>query len=289
MYKFEIICDSSSDLPENLKNKYDIITVPFYISFDSNNYYKENMDISVTEFYEKLKSINNLPKTSTPSVYDYENIFRKYLEADKDILCICLTSKFSGSYQSALTAANILKDEYKDKKIFILDSFQATAGEGLIVLEAAKMRESGLCIEEVYKNTDTLKKSSFLVCTVDSLEYLQKGGRIGKVSSITGNLLNIKPIISLEEGELLPYTKVRGRKKALNELVNIIINFTKNDTDNFEYAVLKADCYEDSEYIKALLIQNNINVTLPVFDVGSTITAHIGPSAIGICCVKKFK
>lgn len=290
MSEFKILSDSSCDLPDKLKQHYNIDIVPFYVSFDSKNYLKENIDITVDEFYLKLKAFNDVPKTSLPGIQDYINAFKPYLDNGQDILCICLTSKFSGSYQSALNASNILKEDYSDRKIIIIDSMQVTAGQGLLVIEAADVKNKGFDIEKTASYLNDIKLSSKIVFTADSLSYLQKGGRIGKVASIAGTLLNIKPIIHVSDGELIPVSKVRGRKKALFEIINYVSENIGKDSDKYKIAVLGADCNEDTEYIKDTLEQNfGINVELPIFDVGVTIGSHIGPSATGIAFLKSYK
>lgn len=288
MPNYKILSDSSCDLPEKLKEEYDIELIPYYVSFDGHNYYKENIDITVNEFYNKLKKNNLSPKTSLPSINDYAEVFKKYLEIGQDILCFCLTSKFSGSYQSAVNASHILKEEYPDRKILIIDSMQATAGQGIVVLEALSMQKAGYTIEQTAEKINELKKTAKIIFTVDSLSYLQKGGRIGKVSAIAGSLLNIKPIIYLKDGELIPYSKIRGRKKALNEVINIAINNTKSDINSYRFCILHAACIEDAEFLKETLYNEyGINIDIPLFDVGVTIGSHIGPTATGIVFIKK--
>lgn len=288
MNKFKILADSSCDLPENIKSKYNIELIPFHVSFDYEKYYKENIDISVNEFYKKIKTNDNLPKTSLPSIQEYADAFKKHLNDGFDILCICITSKFSGSYQSAINAANILNEEYPERKIIIIDSMQVTAGQGLLVIEAAKMHNDGFKIEEVAEKINQIKLSSKIIFTVDSLNYLQKGGRIGKVSAIAGSLLSIKPIIFMKDGELIPNSKVRGRKKALSEVINIVYNDVKNNIDNYNYTILHADCIEDALILQSKLKDKGIEPNKNLFNVGITIGSHIGPTAIGIAYIKKY-
>lgn len=289
---YQILSDSSCDIPDELLKKYNIETIPFYISFDQNNYYKERVELKADEFYKTLRTENVFPKTSLPSVQDYIDKFTPYLNQDLNIICFCLTSNFSGSYQSAINAKNILSEEYPDLRIEIINSHHATGGQGLIVLEAARMKEAGFSMDMLIEKIKILRTKCKIVFTVDSLEYLQKGGRIGKVSSLIGNIFNIKPLIVLRNDELLPVSKVRGRKKAIKELFNMMQqemdeNLNYND---YNFLLLNADCMDDALYVKNTLKDEfNINVTYPIADVGVTIGSHTGPTALGICFIRKFE
>ena len=215
MSDFVILSDSSCDLPDSVVNEYNIELIPFYVSFDQNTYYKERVELTIRDFYNTLRKKNVFPKTSLPSVNDYMKIFTSYIRENKGIICFCLTSKFSGSYQAAVNAKNILLEEYPDAKIEVINSIQATAGQGLIVLQAAKMQKAGYSMEDTVRKIEILKETARITFFVDTLEYLEKGGRIGKVSALIGGVLNFKPLIVVKEGELIPYGKIRGRKKAL--------------------------------------------------------------------------
>lgn len=292
MQTYKILSDSSCDIPIELLKEYDIELIPFYISFDQTNYYKENIELTPTEFYKVLRTENVFPKTSLPSVQDYIDKFTIYLNQGLDIICFCLASRLSGSYQSAVNARNILLEEYPNQRIEIVNSRQATGGQGLIVLEAARMKKADFSIEDVIEKVKVIKYNCKIVFTVDSLEYLQKGGRIGKVASLLGNIFNIKPLIVLRNNELTPVGKVRGRKKAIKELYNIMINEMGNDTHfkNYNFLLLSADCLDDAIFVKDTLKHEfNIDVVYPIADVGVTIGTHTGPTALGICFIKKFE
>ncbi|WP_317366951.1 DegV family protein [uncultured Tyzzerella sp.] len=289
MQNFIILSDSSCDLPENLKNEYNIDIVPFYVSFDKENYLRENIDININDFYEKITKEKIIPKTSLPSMEDYCNHFRKHLDNGLDILCFTLTSDFSGSYQSAVNAANIMLEDYPDRKILVIDSRKATVAQGLLVVEAAKMQRAGFSLEETYEKMEILKNEGIIIFTIDTLEYLQKGGRIGKASALAGNLLNIKPILLLDEGVLQPHSKVRGRKKSLSEILKIFNEYIKEDINNYQIAIAHAYCEDEAIELEKLLKEKyDISLSYPIFDIGITIGAHTGATAIGIGFIKKF-
>ena len=289
MSNFIILSDSSCDLPENLRQQFNIDVVPFYISFDKENYLKENIDIKIYDFYEKIVSEKIIPKTSLPSMEDYCEYFKKHLDNGLDILCFTICSELSGSYQSAVNAANIMLEDYPERKILVIDSRKATVAQGLLVIEASKMQKAGFSIEETFEKMEQLKHEGIIVFTIDTLEYLQKGGRIGKASALAGSLLNIKPILLLDNGILEPHSKVRGRKKSLSEILKIFNEYIKDDINKYEIAIAHAHCKDEAiELEKNLNEEYNIKLSYPIFDIGVTVGAHTGATAIGVGFVKKF-
>lgn len=291
MKNFQIFSDSSCDLSIELATTYDVRVIPYYVTFDKENYFKEHEEISNEEFYERLAG-NVFPKTSLPSVQDYMNAFQEAIEAGQDVLCFCLTSKFSGSYQSAVNAKSMLEEDYPDAKIVIIDSIQATAGQGLIVIQAARMKKEGYSLDEVAAKMEELKNTARIMFTVDSLEHLQKGGRIGKVTSLAGTMLNLKPMIVMKETELMPYSNVRGRKKALEKTVAMVEEYfeeTNENYDDYDFCMANATTMEET-----LMVQEKVEeligrkLDFPVFQIGVTIGTYAGPGAVGICFVKKF-
>lgn len=292
MHNFQIFCDSSCDTPEELLAKNGISIIPFYVSFDMENYYKEIVEMPIKDFYDKLTSEKVFPKTSLPSVQDYIEHFKTALDVGKDILCICLTANFSGSYQSAVTAKDILEEEYPDSKIIIVNSIQATSCEGLTVLQAAYMQQAGYTLEQTIERLEEIKPTSRIMFTVGTLEYLQKGGRIGKVSSLAGTILNLKPLIQLKDGELIPYGTIRGRNKSLDKVLEMVqehFTATGESYDDYDFCVTTGTSMAEAEKFKKdleLLIGRTI--TYPLFTIGVTIGTNTGPDAIGCCFIKNF-
>ena len=285
MTDFQIISDSSCDLPKEILKKYNIDLVPYLVTFDGVNYYKDGVDITLDEFYNQLLQKGVFPKTSLPSIQAYSDKFRVYLEKGMDILCVCLTSKFSGSYQSAVNAANILMEDFPDRKIRVIDSCLVTYIQGLLVCDIAEYKNEGRTIDEICDIVDTYKNDGGIFVTVDSLSHLQNGGRIGKASALAGNLLNIKPIISFEDGELHAYSKVRGRKKALHEVVDIAYEKLSGKFDDYRILVLHNCCEEDGEEISAYMAERGMP-SMGINLVGITISVHIGPSAAAVVFLK---
>lgn len=291
MKNFQIFSDSACDLPTELVEKYQIKVIPFYITFDKENYFKEHEEITNEEFYQKLAE-RVFPKTSLPSVQDYMNVFQEAIEQGNDVLCFCLTAKFSGSYQSAVNAKNILEEDYPDAKIVVVDSIQATGAQGLTVLQAAYMKEAGYELDKVAERIEEIKETSRIMFTVDSLECLQKGGRIGKVTSLAGTMLNLKPMIVLKEAELMPYSNIRGRKKSLDKIIAMVEEyFTENNEryEDYDFCLANATTMEETLAVQAKLEELiGKKVAYPVSQIGVTIGTYAGPGAVGVCFIKKY-
>lgn len=294
MAKFKVITDSSCDLPMELCNLHQIHIVPFYSTFDQMNYKKEHLEITPEEFYKELKESKKFPKTSLPSVADYMDAFLPYVKAKIPVLCITISSVFSGSYQSAVNAREIILDSHEDAVIEIVNSRQACVGQGLVVLQAAYMAEAGYSIMHAKDRIKALRESAYIYFTVGTLEYLQRGGRIGKVSSLVGSLFQIKPLITMEQGELHPKGTARGRKKSLQRIFDLTKEFFDADESRkFEdYDFVIASCV-DSEKEAAELrkkVEALIGRSLPYdpFCVGITIGTYTGPDPVGIAFIKKY-
>lgn len=292
MSDYKIFCDSSCDTPGELLEQYDIELVPFYVSFDQELYQKEIVELSIPDFYKQLTAKKVFPKTSLPSVQDYISHFTGALQQRRDILCICLTSVFSGSYQSAVTARSILLEEYPQARIEIVDSIQATACEGLTLLQAACMREAGFSLADTVKRLEEIKTTSRILFTVGTLEYLQKGGRIGKAASLAGSMLNLKPLLVLKEGELHPAGTIRGRSKSLSRILSMVEeHFAEHNLryEDYEFTVATGTCFEEAGQVKASLEEMiSRKIHYPLFTVGVTIGTNTGPDAIGICFIRKY-
>ena len=200
---FHIISDGSCDLPQELAEEKNITVVPFYVSFDDEHYYKENVEIGIRDFYQQMVDKKGVyPKSSMPSTQDYIDVFMPYAEQGMPVICICITTKFSGSMQSAVNARNAVLEEYPEARITVIDSCVNTVLQGLFVLEAAALRDSGMGCEEAAARLEEIKGSGRIFFTVGDMEYLKHGGRIGKVASVAGSVLGIRPVITLREGEI---------------------------------------------------------------------------------------
>lgn len=290
MRPYQIISDSSCDISPEYIDKMNIGIVPFWVSFHGEVYEKEVFELTPTLFYDTLNKTSVFPKTSQPTIQDYMDVFEPYLKEAKDILCICLSSKFSGSYQSAINAKNMLLETYSDAKIEVIDSRNVSASQGLLVWEAIKMRDDGYTLDQVVEKIEILKETTKINFTVDSLEYLQKGGRIGKVAALAGTILNIKPIIVVRDGELFPESRVRGHKKALHTISTMTRNEIGDKKEQYRLVFLYAQ-QARKELTQELADQFKSEgyeiMNPPLVQIGATIGTHAGPTAIGIGYIKK--
>lgn len=279
---FEIISDSSCDLELNVVRDMNITIVPFYFSFDGETYYKENVDYSRIDFFNRLLNEDLHPKTSLPSVQDYCDAFENKLKQGKDIICLCISGKFSGSFQSAYNAKINLADLYPDRRIEVVDTQAATGAQGEIVKFFARLRDENKSIDDALRAFQNVNLTYKVFFMVDSLDYLAKGGRIGKAGLLLGTLLDVKPILNHSDGELFPVAKVRKKKKALDTIVNQAYEYSQL-FDNYTLSLLCCLDNEDSKYLYNLCQKKfGKNVPINFSHIGTTIGVHTGPTALGV-------
>lgn len=293
---YQIISDSSCDLPiETVKEK-NIHVVPFYISFDEENYFKENEEIAVHEFYQKMVDNPDVfPKTSLPSIEDYVDAFLPYAKEGTDIICICITTKFSGSYNSAMTAKDIILEDYPDANIAVIDATVNTVLQGILVLEVVKMRDAGYSFGDTIDNINRIKKTGRIIFTVGNMDYLIHGGRVGKVMKVAINTLKIRPMIILKEGEIFPFGIARSRKKSLQKVIDKTKSHFEEigeSPDDYEIVIGYGYDYDEAvefreEMLKSLKTYSNKD-TMDIFQIGAMIGVHTGPYPLGIGLIKKY-
>lgn len=293
---YQIITDSSCDLSVELVKEKKLQVVPFYVSFDETNYLKENEEIKVHEFYQKM--IDNpgiFPKTSLPSVEDYMEAFTPYVEKGMDIICICITTKFSGSYNSASTAKDILLEDHPDIRITVIDATVNTVLQGILVLEAVRMQENGKDYDEVVEEIEKIKGTGRIIFTVGNMDYLIHGGRVGKVMKVAVNALKIRPMIILKEGEIFPFGIARSRKKSIQKVIEKMkahFEEIKESPDDYEIVIGYGYDYEEAvEFRKELLesLKTYSNKTeIDIFQIGAMIGVHTGPYPLGVGLIRKY-
>lgn len=289
---YVIVSDSSCDLPDELIKENNIKVVPFYVSLDGNDYLKERVNLQVRDFYEKMVNESNLnPKTTLPSVADYEDVFEEQIKAGNSIICVCITSKFSGSYNSASVAKENCLEKYPNAKITVIDSMVNTGVQGLLVLEIARMKRDGKTYDEAIKLANAMRKTGRIFFTVGNLEYLRKGGRIGKLVGIVGATLKIKPIIVLRDGEIFSAGISFTRKKSFLKATDAALNYFKENKENpddyqfitgYGYDIEEGKLY--NEKLKEILKREDVLL----IQIGATIGVHTGPYPLGVGFIKKY-
>lgn len=293
---FQIISDGSCDLGAVRAAQHHVRVVPFSVTFDGETYRKEIEELEVRDFYQQMiDHPDQFPKTSLPSVQEYVDVFTEYAREGIDVLCICITTKFSGSYNSACNAADLVREEYPDAVIRVFDSQVNTVLQGIFTLEAARMRDAGMSLEDTLKRMQQMIPSARILFTVGNYEYLVHGGRIGKLLGAMVGGLGIRPLIELKEGEIFPAGIARGRKRSVAKVVTAVQNhFRKTGENPDDYQLCIGYGYDRAEaevFRKDLLtalepISGIRDVEL--FQIGATIGAHTGPYPLGVGLLRKY-
>ena len=273
-----LLVDSASDI---LKDNTDNNAVePLSVNIN-NHVYLDGVDLGRDEFYDMLTKVEEFPKTSQPAPQSFVEEFEKVKEAGDEMICILLSSGISGTYQSAVLAKSIV--EYD--KIYIVDSLTAVYGEKLLVLEAQRGIEAGLSAQEIVERLESLKKRVQIFLSVDTLEYLYKGGRLDKTSAIIGGIAKVKPIIELNrEGKINVVSKAIGMVRAMNTIVDLIKD-KQVDTDYPLYTIYTSG-NKNIEKLENKLNSNDIDYLQRV-QLGPVIGTHVGPEAFGVVFVTK--
>lgn len=293
---FHIVSDGSCDLSVELAKEKNITVVPFYVSFDDEHYLKENAEIGVRDFYQQMVDKKGVyPKSSMPSSQDYVEAFMPYVERKQPIICICITTKFSGSMQSAVNARASILEDYPGAEITVIDSSVNTVLQGLYVLEAAAMRDSGMDYGQTVARLEEIKGTGRIFFTVGDMEYLQHGGRIGKVAAVAGGVLGIRPIITLKQGEIFPSGIGRGRKHTTQKALALLSDYLEKsglDAGCFSIAVGFGYDKEEGAVFRdqslAVLREKGYDIAeIPLRQIGATISVHTGPYPLGFGVIEK--
>lgn len=275
----KILVDSSADYSlEEIREK-GLEFIPIYVNIDEKEY-KDGVDLQRDEFYELLQNSDTFPSTSQPSPQEFIDIFQRIKDDGDELICIVLSSKFSGTYQTACMAKDIV--EYD--KIHIIDSEAVTHATRILVDYGIQLIQENFSVEDVVKKIETLKSQIKVYAVVDTLDYLYKGGRIGKAAAILGGAAKIKPIISLHEGEVVVAAKSLGKKKAMNSVLHLMNNQTVDE--DFPIYSLYTYGLENTQLFEEELKEAGYQVTNRL-QVGTAIGTHVGPNAYGVIFVEK--
>ena len=283
MREYQIITDTNSDLPKDYVTSKNLIQVPQYTLLDGVTY-EGAEGIDAADFYERMAA-GSEPQSQAINPAVCEDKFREVLDAGKDILYISFSSALSSSYNIAVMTANELKDEYPDAKIVIVDTLSASLGEGILVMRAIDLKESGKTIDEVASIIENDKLHEVTLFTVDTLKYLQRGGRISKTAAVMGTVINIKPLMNVNNaGNLAASGKEKGRRKAISALLNIMeTKMTDEYKDmNVRVGIAHGNCMDEVERVKAAITERFGITEFVVNDVNPSIGVHSGPGTICI-------
>ncbi|MDO5155258.1 MAG: DegV family protein [Eubacteriales bacterium] len=293
---YQIISDGSCDLDPKIVKEKRLEVVPFYVSFDGQNYQKEIEEVEIRSFYQKMVDNEGVfPKTSLPSIDDYVNVFTTYAKQAVDMICICISTKFSGSYNSASTAKDIVIEDYPDARITVIDATVNTVLQGIMVLEAVRMQEDGLEYDEVIEHLERIKETGRIIFTVGSMDYLIQGGRVGKVLKVAVNALKIRPMIVLKEGEIFPFGVARSRQKSMQKIVDKVKSHFEDigeHADDYRIVIGYGFDYEEAVGFRTRLLESMASYSdvkdIDLFQIGATIGVHTGPYPLGVALIRKY-
>lgn len=283
MRDFIIVTDSTVDLPESMLEEQGIPVLQLNYVLDGKTY-EDRKGLSGKEFFDKLRE-GSMPTTSQVNPEQAKEFFELFVKEGKDILCIGFSSGLSGTYNSERIAAEELSEEYPDAKIIVIDSLCASMGQGLLLMKALKKQREGMTLEEL---AQWLEENKLHIChnvTVDDLNHLYRGGRISKTTAVLGTLVQIKPIIHMnDEGKLIVIGKERGRKKALNTIVDMM-GKQMEGYENDLVMVTHGDCLEDAEYVKSQIQKKYGIQDVVINGIGTVIGTHTGPGVVAVFCM----
>ncbi|HEY8677897.1 MAG TPA: DegV family protein [Candidatus Dormibacteraeota bacterium] len=268
-----IVTDSTADLSKAQQQAAGITVVPLNVHF-GDEVFRDRVDLDGDAFFRKLTASTQLPRTSQPSVGVFEEVFRGIRDKGDDIVAVLLSGKVSGTYNSALMAAQSVGAEH----IEVIDSLSASMALGFLALEAAKVAAAGADQRSVTAHVRDLIPRARILCAIDTLTYLERGGRIGKARALVGSLLNFKPLITLRDGEVVPLGRARGRPQMLDRLVELL----KRDGRVTRLAVLHGAAPADAEHLRMRIAPDYPGVDIIVSEIGPVLGTHTGPGVIGI-------
>jgi len=278
----KIITDSTADLPKESALKFDIEIVPLTIHLGDKSW-KDYYDVEPNEFYELLKKSLAFPTTSQPTPQDFVNAYTPFVEKKEPILSLHLSSRLSGTYQSALLA----KSQFPDATIEVVDSLQASFALSMIILICAEKAKKGISLDDVASFARQVGTQIETYFSVDSLDYLHRGGRIGKAQAFLGTLMKIKPLLKVVDGEVQPVEKIRTRDRLLNRFVEMVEQAAQENS-----RLLLTVAESDNGEVMSALLERLVKIpgVTMIFrgKIGGVITSHTGPGALGIAFVKDF-
>ena len=279
---FQIMTDTSANLPAELAAEKDVTVIPFpYFVNGARHTCLDTEGFDGKTFYGAMREGAEVT-TSQINPQNYIDAMRPILQQGKDILFVGMSSGISGAYHSAELAAEELQPEFPERKIRLVDTIGASLGEGLLVLRAVRDKLAGLSLDAIYEKLMDLRHRLCNIFTVDDLKYLRKGGRLSNLSFIVGTILQIKPLLKgNEEGRIVAFAKLRGRKKALEELAKRYDEYVVNAEEQ-TIGIAHADCPEDAAYLIELLRRNHPPKEILTVGYEPVTGSHVGPGTLAL-------
>jgi DegV family protein with EDD domain len=268
-----VVTDSTADIPKSLLASSGVIVVPLNVHF-GDEVLRDGIDIDSDQFFKRLAQSTKLPTTSQPSAGAFEEAYRPLLARGHEIISIHLSARLSGTVSSAVTAANAVDPS----RITVVDSQAISMAMGFVVLIAAQMAHQGHLRETILAALDGLLPCARLVCALDTLTYVQRGGRIGKAQALLGSILNVKPLITLQDGEVAPLGRARSRRHAIDRMIETL----RRTGPPRRLAVLHGAALHDGEVLQARVAALFPLLQVPIAQIGPVIGTHTGPGVLGL-------
>ncbi|QOR66262.1 DegV family protein [Cytobacillus suaedae] len=279
--KTAIVTDSTAYIPKELREKYNIHMIPLSVNFGVESY-REEVDITADEFFEEIKAKSELPTTSQPPVGEFVELFEKLGQDHDAVISIHLSSGISGTYQGAVSAGEMVEDV----KVFTFDSEISCMVQGFYALEGAELAQEGKTAEEIMARLEEMKTTMKAYFMVDDLTNLQRGGRLSGAQAFVGSLLQVKPILHFQDKVIVPFEKIRTRKKALKRLFELFDEVASSN-EPMRAVLIHANRPEEAEELKVELGQKYPNVEFLISYFGPVIGTHLGEGAIGLGWYKR--
>ena len=281
MTQYQIITDSACDLPGSMLQELNVITTALTVNFRGENRRDSVADAEVKELYDAMRG-GEVATTSAANPEDWATVMEPVLAEGKDVLTLAFSSGLSTTYQSAVIAATDLAEKYPERKIRVVDTCAAALGQGLLVWHTCKMRSAGLDLDQLAQWVEDNKNHVCHWFTVDDLVYLKRGGRVSAATAVLGAMLNIKPVLHVDnEGHLISMVKARGRKAALKTLVSKMGELGEG-WDNSTVFICHADCIDDATALAETVKANYGVKEVFIGNLGAVIGSHAGPGTLAL-------
>lgn len=277
-----IIIDSCSDLPKGYVKENNVPIMPMTYNFKGKDWTDDfGESLSYKEFYREVRA-GEMSSTSQINVYRYSEEFKKHVKDGKSIICICFSSALSGSYNNAMMAKEMVLEEFTEADITVIDSRCASMGEGLLDYYAIEMLKAGHTKEEIVSWVEENKLKLNHWFTVDDLNHLKRGGRVSSTAAVIGTLLEIKPVLHVDdEGRLMPVTKVKGRKKSIKMLAQMLDERIVNPEEQVIF-ISHGDCEEEAENLKNMILERHKVKDVMINPIGPVVGSHSGPGTMAL-------
>lgn len=277
---YKIITDSACDLPVSMLEQLDVTTASLVVNFRGETRNDSVADGEVKQLYDAMRG-GEVATTSAINPDGWARVMEPVLQGGKDILVLAFSSGLSTTYQSAVIAATDLKEQYPDRKIFVVDTGCAALGQGLLVWHVCKMRDTGMTLEQLRDWAEENKFHTAHWFTVDDLVYLKRGGRVSAATAVLGAMLNIKPVLHVDdEGHLISMIKARGRKAAIDALAKKFDETSQGYEQDMVF-ICHADCLEDAKKLEQMILQRGVKEVF-IGNLGAVIGSHAGPGTLAL-------